>query len=249
MVILKSPEEIAKIRRACRIVAEILQEIGSLVRPGITTKELDRVAEESIRKKGAVPAFKGYRDYPCTLCTSINETVVHGIPSNRVLQEGDMIGVDCGAIIEGFYGDAARTFSVGKIDPESQRLIDVTQESLHRGIGQMAVGNRMHDISWAVQSAAESAGFTVVRDFVGHGIGRNLHEEPQVPNFGKPGTGMRLVPGLVLAIEPMINQGGPEVKILDDGWTAVTVDGKRSAHFEHTVVLTDQGCEVLSQLS
>ena len=248
MIVLKSPAEIEKIRRASRIVAEVLYELEAMVLPGATTRDLDRKAEALIRKKGALPAFKGYRGYPCTLCTSINEIVVHGIPSERVLAEGDIIGVDCGAIVEGFYGDAAKTYAVGKADSESERLMRVTRESLENGIQQMVMGNRLHDISWAVQSHAEAAGFTVVKDFVGHGIGRQLHEEPQVPNFGNPHTGVRLAVGMVLAIEPMINQKGPEVKILDDGWTAVTQDGRRSAHFEHTVALTDKGCEVLSAL-
>lgn len=248
MIILKSPQEIDKIRKASKIVAEVLEELTPLVKPGVTTVDLDRVAEESIRKKGALPAFKGYRGYPRTLCTSVNETVVHGIPSKEPLKEGDIIGIDCGAVVEGFYGDSARSFPVGKVDAESRRLMDVTRESLARGIAQVAVGNRIHDISWAIQSFVEEAGFSVVRDFVGHGIGRSLHEEPQVPNFGNPRTGLRLSAGLVLAIEPMVNMGSPEVKVLEDGWTAVTADGKRSAHFEHTVVLTEKGCEILSQL-
>jgi methionyl aminopeptidase len=246
MIHLKSPEEMEKMRRASRIVAEVLQEIGPFVKPGVTTRELDSLAEEMMRKKKAVPAFKGYRGYPNVLCTSVNETVVHGIPSALTLNEGDIIGIDCGVVIEGFYGDSARTFPVGRIDPDSQRLIDVTRESLQKGIEQMAVGNRIHDISWAVQSHVEAAGFSIVRDFVGHGIGRSLHEEPQVPNFGTPRTGMRLSAGMVLAIEPMVNQGRPEVKVLEDGWTAVTVDGMRSAHFEHTIALTEKGFEILS---
>jgi methionyl aminopeptidase len=246
MIHLKSPEEMEKMRRASRIVAEVLKEIGSFVKPGVTTSELDSLAEEMMRKKKAVPAFKGYRGYPNVLCTSVNETVVHGIPSELSLKEGDIIGIDCGVVIDGFYGDSARTFAVGRVDPESQRLIDVTRESLQKGIEQMAVGNRIHDISWAVQSHVEAAGFSIVRDFVGHGIGRSLHEEPQVPNFGTPRTGMRLAAGMVLAIEPMVNQGKPEVKVLEDGWTAVTVDGMRSAHFEHTIALTEKGFEILS---
>lgn len=248
MIILKSEAEIEKIRKASRIVAEVIKALEPMVREGVTTKDLDRMAEEWIRKKGALPAFKGYRGYPATLCTSVNETVVHGIPSNRPLKEGDIIGIDCGAVFEGFYGDSAKTFPVGKVDAESKRLLDVTRESLYQGIRRIAVGNRLHDISWAVQSHVEKAGFSVVRDFVGHGVGRNLHEEPQVPNFGTPGTGVRLSTGMVLAIEPMVNQGTPEVKVLDDGWTAVTLDGKRSAHFEHTVALTEKGCEILSEL-
>lgn len=247
MIILKSPEEIDKIRKASKIVGEILQELQSLVVPGVTTRDLDRKAEEWMKKKGAKPAFKGYRDYPAVLCTSVNEEVVHGIPSTRrVLKEGDIVGIDCGVVIEGFFGDSAKTFSVGKIDQEAQRLLQVTEESLHLGIQRMVVGNRMNDIGWAVQSHAEQAGFSVVRDFVGHGVGRDLHEDPQVPNFGDPHTGIRLTAGMVLAIEPMVNVGVKEVKILEDGWTAVTVDGKRSAHFEHTIALTEKGFEVLS---
>jgi methionyl aminopeptidase len=248
MIILKSPAEIEKIRKAAKIVAQVIEELGEMIREGITTKELDRIAEELIRKRRAKPAFKGYRGYPASLCTSVNETVVHGIPSDQVLREGDIIGIDCGAIVDGFYGDAAKTFPVGKISPESQKLLEVTREALYQGIRQVSEGNRVHDISWAVQSCAEKAGFSVVRDFVGHGIGRNLHEEPQIPNFGTPGTGVRLQPGMALAIEPMVNEGIPAVKVLEDGWTAVTLDGKRSAHFEHTVALTDKGCEILSEL-
>ncbi len=246
MIVLKSPEEIEKMRRASRIVAEVINELEPLVKPGVTTKELDRVAEDLMKKKKAVPAFKGYRGYPAVLCTSINETVVHGIPSDRALKLGDIIGIDCGVVVEGFYGDSARTFAVGPVEEESRRLMEVTRQSLERGIEQMKVGNRIHDISWAVQNHVELQGFSVVRDFVGHGIGRALHEEPQVPNFGTPHTGMRLTVGMVLAIEPMVNIGRPDVKVLDDGWTAVTSDGKRSAHFEHTIALTEKGFEVLS---
>lgn len=248
MIILKSSDEIEKMRRASRIVAEVIQELEPMVRPGVTTRDLDRRAEELMKKKGASPAFKGYRGYPCVLCTSVNETVVHGIPDNRSLKEGDIVGIDCGVVVDGFYGDSARTFAVGRIDEASQRLLDVTRESLDRGIEAMSVGNRIHDISWAVQACVEAAGFSVVRDFVGHGIGRSLHEDPQVPNFGKPQTGIKLSAGMVLAIEPMVNAGGPEVKVLDDGWTAVTIDGRRSAHFEHTIALTEKGAEVLSRI-
>lgn len=249
MIVLKSEAEIDKIRRASRIVAETLERLKEVVKPGITTLDLDKMAEELIRRNQAKPAFKGYRGYQATLCTSINEEVVHGIPSKkRVLKEGDIIGVDCGAIVEGFYGDAAKTFLVGQADQESRQLVKVTEESLERGIEQMKVGNRLHDISWAVQEHAERHGYTVVRDFVGHGIGRQLHEEPQVPNFGTSGSGIRLTAGLVLAIEPMVNVGRAEVTVLEDGWTAVTLDGKRSAHFEHTVALTEQGTEILSRI-
>lgn len=218
------------------------------IKPGMTTKDLDRMAEEKIRKLGGKPAFKGYRGFQATLCTSVNEEIVHGIPSSRVLKAGDIIGVDCGAIFEGYYGDAAKTLPVGKIDEESAKLIQVTKEALEKGVQEVQAGNRIGDIAAVIQRHAESHGYGVVRDFVGHGIGRQLHEEPQVPNFGLPHTGLRLSPGMVLALEPMFNLGTHEVKILEDGWTAVTADGKRSAHFEHTVALTPQGGEVLSIL-
>jgi methionyl aminopeptidase len=247
MIILKSPEEIEKMRKASRIVAEVIAEVSELIRPGATTQDLDRFAAERMAKKGAKPAFKGYRGFPCVLCTSVNEEVVHGIPSaKKVLKEGDIIGVDCGVVIEGYYGDAAKTFAVGRVDAESQRLMDITRESLEHGIQKMKVDGRIGDISRAVQEHVEKAGFSVVRDFVGHGIGRSLHEEPQVPNYGKANTGIRLSVGMVLAIEPMVNQGSPDVKVLDDGWTAVTSDARRSAHFEHTIALTSKGLEILS---
>ncbi len=247
MIILKSPEEIEKMRRAAKIVAEVIAETAELIKPGVTTQDLDRFAAERMAKKGAKPAFKGYRGFPCVLCTSVNEEVVHGIPSaKKVLKEGDIIGVDCGVVVEGYYGDAAKTFGVGRIDAQSQKLIDVTRESLEQGIRKMSAEGRIGDISRAVQEHVEKAGFSVVREFVGHGIGRSLHEEPQVPNYGKPNTGIRLSVGMVLAIEPMVNQGTPEVKVLDDGWTAVTTDARRSAHFEHTIALTSKGTEILS---
>lgn len=248
MIILKSREEIEKMRKANRIVAEVLKELEEWVRPGVTTQDLDRRAEELMRKKGGRPAFKGYRGYPCTLCTSVNEQVVHGIPNNGALQEGDIVGIDCGAVVADFYGDAAVTFPVGQTDEESERLLTVTRSALARAVEKMVMGNRVHDLSWAVQDFAERAGYSVVRDFVGHGIGRALHEEPQVPNFGTPHTGPRLAVGMVLAIEPMINIGGHEVRVLEDGWTVVTIDGKRSAHFEHTVALTEAGPEILSEI-
>lgn len=247
MIILKSPEEIEKMRKASKIVAEVIMEVSELIRPGVTTQELDRFAAERMAKKGSKPAFKGYRGFPGVLCTSINEEVVHGIPSSKkVLKEGDIIGIDCGVVVEGYYGDSAKTFAVGKVDAASQKLMDVTRESLDRGIQKMVVDGRIGDISWAVQEHVEKAGFSIVRDFVGHGIGRALHEEPQVPNFGKARTGMRLSVGMVLAIEPMVNQGGADVKVLDDGWTAVTTDARRSAHFEHTIAITPKGTEILS---
>jgi methionyl aminopeptidase len=217
------------------------------VKPGITTADLDRWAEEFIVREGARPAFKGYRGYPATLCTSVNEEVVHGIPSTRKrLREGDIIGVDVGAVVEGFHGDAAVTLPVGEISEEAARLIRVTDASLAAGLAQVKVGNRLSDVSHAIQTVAEGEGYSVVTDFVGHGIGRNLHEDPQVPNFGRPGEGPRLKEGLVLAIEPMVNAGRSEVEVLADRWTVVTKDRKLSAHFEHTIALTADGPKVLT---
>jgi methionyl aminopeptidase len=246
MIILKSPEEVTKIHRAGRIVAEVLEELGERIRPGMTTLDLDRMAEEGIQKRGGQPAFKGYKGFPATLCTSVNEEIVHGIPSHRTLREGDIIGLDLGAIVEGYYGDAAITVAVGAIQPRVQRLVQVTKESLYRGIEKMKVGNRLSDVSHAVQKHVEAAGYSVVKDFVGHGIGQALHEEPQLPNFGKPGQGPRLRSGMVLAIEPMVNMGKDGVRVLDDHWTAVTEDGSLSAHFEHTVAITEAGPVILT---
>jgi len=248
MIILKSPQEIEKISHACRVVAMTLIYLKDKVDPGVTTQELDRLAEEFMVKQGARPAFKGYRDFPCTICTSINEEVVHGIPSKKHLEEGDIIGIDVGAVVEGYFGDAAITFPVGKIAPNVQRLLEVTEQALYEGISQAYPGNRLSDISHAIQERAEAAGFGVVRDFVGHGIGKNLHEDPQVPNFGLPGQGPRLKEGMVLAIEPMINMGGAPVKVLEDNWTVVTQDGSLSAHFEHTISVTPQGPVILTKL-
>lgn len=246
MIILKSDREIEKISVACRVVVGALKELKKEIKAGITTEELDRIAEEYILSKGAKPAFKGYRGYPATLCTSINEEVVHGIPSKRRLAEGDIISLDLGAIHDGYYGDAALTIGVGKISREAERLVKVTEESLYRGIEEAQPGKRLGDISWAIQSHVESAGFSVVFDFVGHGIGKNLHEEPQVPNFGVSGQGPRLKEGMVLAIEPMVNMGGAATRILDDNWTAVTKDGSLSAHSEHTVAITGKGPMILT---
>jgi methionyl aminopeptidase len=246
MIILKSPEEVDKIRRAGRIVAEVLQELKKQVKPGMTTLDLDQMAEEGIRKRGGQPAFKGYRGFPATLCASVNNEIVHGIPSKRTLQEGDIIGLDLGAIVDGYYGDAAITVAVGAIRPAVQRLVQVTEESLYQGIEQMKVGNRLSDVSHAVQTHVEAAGYSVVKDFVGHGIGQALHEEPQLPNFGKPGQGPRLRTGMVLAIEPMVNMGKDGVRVLSDHWTAVTEDGSLSAHFEHTVAITEEGPVILT---
>jgi methionyl aminopeptidase len=241
MIILKTPAEIEIMARASRVVAETLEILKNEVKSGITTDELDRIAEREIRARGAIPAFKGYRNYPKTLCVSVNDQVVHGIPSGRRLQEGDIVGLDLGAIVGGYYGDSAITVPVGPIDPQTERLIRVTEQALSLGIQQAVVGNRLSDISHAIQRHVEAAGYSVVTDFVGHGIGRQLHEEPQVPNYGSPGQGPRLQVGMVLAIEPMVNMGGSGVRILDDQWTAVTKDGTLSAHFEHTIVVQPSG--------
>ena len=248
---LKSSEDLDRMRRAGAVVAEVLARLREAVRPGVTTLELDRIAEELTRKRGAVPAFKGYRVggrvYPKSLCVSINDEVVHGIPSGgRTLREGDIVGLDFGAIVEGYYGDAAITVPVGKVSEKAQRLLEATERSLWEGIRQVRAGNRVGDVSHAVQTAAESAGLSVVREFVGHGIGRHLHEEPQVPNFGEAGKGRLLREGMVLAIEPMLNLGAPGVFLKDDGWTAVTQDGSLSAHFEHSVAVTSDGPQVLT---
>lgn len=249
MIVLKTPEEVDMMAKASRVVAEALQILKKEVRPGISTDELDRLAEEAIRSQGAVPAFKGYRNYPKTLCASVNDQVVHGIPSGRRLKEGDIIGLDLGAIVGGFYGDSAITVSVGSISQEARRLIEVTERALMLGIQQAVVGNRLSDISHAVQAHVEKAGFSVVTDFVGHGIGRQLHEEPQVPNYGRPGQGPRLQAGMVLAIEPMVNAGKSAVRILEDRWTAVTQDASLSAHFEHTIAIQPAGpARILSAL-
>ena len=248
MVILKSPQEIEKIRKACRVVANVLEGVRTKVRAGITTKELDDFAEQLIRDAGAKPAFKGYRGYPSTLCTSVNEQVVHGIPSKGVvLRPGDIISIDVGAVVDGFYGDAAITVPVGSITNEAERLIKVTEESLLKGIAEAIPGNRLYDISAAVQSHVEAHGFSVVREFVGHGIGRSLHEDPQLPNFGSSGQGPRLKPGMVLAIEPMVNIGGSATVTQEDNWTAVTADGSLSAHFEHTIAIMPDGPWILTK--
>jgi len=248
MIILKTPAEIAIMAEASKIVAEVLAIIQGAVEPGISTDELDHLAEQEIRARGGIPAFKGYRNYPKTLCASINEQVVHGIPSKRKLKEGDIIGLDLGAIVGGFYGDSAVTVPVGIIPESTRQLVRVTEEALYYGIEQAVVGNRLTDISHAVQHHAESFGYSVVTEFVGHGVGRQLHEEPQVPNFGKPGQGPRLQSGMVLAIEPMVNIGGSAVRVLNDRWTAVTADGSLSAHFEHTIAIQPSGpAQVLSE--
>lgn len=252
MIALKSTREIETLRRTNVIVAEILQELKSRVVPGVTTRELDELAEELTIKKKAQPAFKGYtmagRVYPRTLCVSINDEIVHGIPSERELQEGDIVGLDFGVIYDGYYGDSAITVGVGKVSEEAQRLMRVTEKALYNGIEQLREGKRLGDLAWAIQSTVENAGFSVVRSFVGHGIGRKLHEEPAVPNYGEPDRGLRLLEGMVLAIEPMVNVGGCEVQIKEDGWTAVTKDGSLSAHFEHSVAVTKNGPYILSKI-
>jgi len=248
-IILRLPDEIEKARASNRIVAEVLNRLREKIRPGVKTKDLDKFAEEIAEKRGAKPAFKGYRGYPHSLCISINEEVVHGMPSKRVLQEGDIVSLDFGIYYQGFYGDSAITLPVGKVTEKALRLMQITERSLFAGIEQATVGNRLGDVSSAVQSVVEDAGYSVVRDFVGHGIGRNLHEEPQIPNFGKKGRGIELKKGMLLAIEPMVNEGDYNVKILPDGWTVVTKDGSLSAHFEHSIAITDNGPDILSKLN
>ena len=249
MIELKNPAELEKMRRANQVVAETLQEIRAMIRPGVSTMELEEKARELLNKTRARSAFQGYRGFPCCLCTSINEEVVHGIPSShRVLKEGDLLSLDFGVELDGWFGDAAVSVGVGRLSPEAGKLLRVTREALARAIAAMQVGNRLSDIARAVQGHVESHGFSVVQRFVGHGIGRAMHEEPQVPNFGKPRPDYRLREGMVLALEPMVNVGGPEVEIEKDGWTARTADGSLSAHFEHSVAVTGKGPEVLSRL-
>jgi methionyl aminopeptidase len=249
MIILKSQEEIEKITRACRIVGRTLAFLKDKIKPGLSTIQIDRFADDYIRDNAAIPAFKGYRGYPANICASVNNEVIHGIPSDRVLDEGDILGVDLGVYKEGFYGDAAYTFPVGEINSEAERLLKVTEESLYKGIKKARLGNRVSDISHSIQKHVEANGYTVVRAFVGHGIGRDLHEDPQIPNFGPPNRGPRLQSGMTLAIEPMVNVGGHEVVIMDDGWTAVTMDGKLSAHFEHTILVTADEPKILTLLN
>jgi methionyl aminopeptidase len=248
-VVLKSSTEIEKMRRAGKVVRAVLELVRSQVKPGATTLDLEAAAEKKIAELGAKPAFKGYHGFPAVLCTSINSEVVHGIPSSkRILKEGDIVSVDCGAVVDGYYGDAAITVPVGqKIDPKTDRLLKVTEASLHAGIAAVKPGATLGDIGSAVQKVVEAEGFSVVRDFVGHGIGSSMHEDPQVPNFGEAGRGMKLRTGMVIAIEPMVNAGKPDVRVLKDGWTAVTDDGSMSAHFEHTVAVTDNGARILTE--
>lgn len=249
MVVLKTGRELNTMKEACRISAGALDLIGKAVEPGVTTAELDRIAEQYILKEGGTPNFKNYQGYPATACISINHEVIHGIPKkSRVLKAGDIVSVDLGAKFGGYHGDNAATFAVGDISPEAKRLIDTTRESLYEGIKMARAGGRIGDISHAVQSYVEARGYSVVRDFVGHGIGTNLHEAPEVPNFGNPGRGIRLLPGMTIAIEPMVNAGKPDVKVMPDGWTVLTKDGSLSAHFEHTVAITNEGPIIMTKL-
>jgi len=249
VIVCKSPGEIERMRAANALVANVLAELAAMVAAGVSTKDLDVAAERLVREGGAEPAFKGYRGYPATLCASVNDQVVHGIPSNRPMAEGDILSLDMGVKLNGFYGDSAITVGVGRIGEDARRLLEVTQEALERGISQVRIGGRISDIGHAVQEHVESHGFSVVREFVGHGIGAALHEEPQIANYGEPGRGPRMVEGMVFAIEPMVNMGKPAVKVLPDGWTAVTRDGSLSAHFEHTVAVTKDGPLVLTERS
>jgi len=247
VIVCRSAAELEKMRAAGRLVADVLTELAGLVAPGVTTAALDAVAEERIRAAGAIPAFKGYHGYPATICASINEEVIHGIPSGRrILNEGDIVSIDVGASLDGYYGDHAVTLAVGLVSEQAATLLRVTEESLYKAIERVRVGGRISDIGHAVQQHVEAYGFSVVREFVGHGIGQRMHEEPQVPNYGEPGRGPRLAEGMVLAIEPMVNAGKPAVKVLGDGWTAVTRDGSLSAHFEHTVAVTADGPWILT---
>ena len=245
MTVLKTPGEIDLMDEANKIVLAVLAGVGERIAPGVTSRELDRWAEKTIRAAGGVPAFLNYRGYPATLCISVNDVIVHGIPGDHPFSEGEIVGIDCGVLYKGYYGDAARTFAVGRVPEEAQRLLEVTERALHLAIAQVRPGGRLSDIGHAVQEHAESHGFSVVREFSGHGVGASLHEDPQVPNYGKPGKGPKLKPGMVLAIEPMINAGTSDVRMDDDGWTARTADGSLSAHFEYSVAVTPRGARVL----
>lgn len=248
-MIIYSNEEIHAIKRSNQIVAKILAELGTMIKPGVRTIELDEHAETRAREMGAIPAFKGYRGYPSSLCTSINEEIVHGIPSSRRLQEGEILSLDFGVLYDGYYGDAAVTYPVGEITPKAKKLIEAAEQAFYKSMDQMRQGKRISDISFSIQSYVESQGFSVIRSFVGHGIGFSLHEEPQIPNFGQPGRGPKIKAGMVFAIEPMIAMGNWDIEILDDNWTAVTRDRSLSAHYEHTVAITQKGPEILSLLN
>lgn len=249
MIIPKTPEQVALLRQAGHLAALSLRTVGEMVRPGVSTRALNKAAERFIVSSGAKPAFKGYRGFPGTICVSVNQEVVHGIPSGRKLKEGDVLGVDVGVLLNGFYGDCAATFPVGRISAETQRLLATTQRALWAGIRGARVGHHLSDVSHAIQEVAEAEGFSVVREFVGHGIGQAMHEDPQIPNFGPPGHGPVLEEGMVMALEPMVNEGAAAVKILADGWTVVTADGGRSAHFEHMIAVTNDGPDVLTVLA
>lgn len=246
MVILRTPAEIEQMRRAGSLVGQVLERLREHVAPGVSTRELDAIAENMICSRGGVPSFKGYRGYPASICASVNNEIIHGIPGDRMLVDGDIVSIDCGAMLGGYHGDAAMTFPVGDVSAEAEKLMTVTREALNAGIAMARLKMRLGDIGNAIQRHVEANGFSVVRDFVGHGIGRHMHEDPQIPNFGPAGMGMRLRTGMVLAIEPMVNAGVHEVVVMDDGWTACTRDGSLSAHFEHTVAITDDGPEVLT---
>jgi len=254
MIVIKSEKEIELMKEPCRIVALALQKMEEAIKPGMTTKDLDKIAETVLKQEGAKPSFKGQqgfegsKPYPAIICASVNHQVIHGIPGEYVLKDGDIVSVDMGAYKNGYHGDAARTFAVGEISEQAKKLIEVTKQSFFEGLKMARVGNRVSDISHAVQSYVEQYGFSVVRDFVGHGVGKELHEEPQVPNYGKPGRGPRLQKGMVIAVEPMINEGTFEIEILRDGWTVVTADGKLSAHYENTFVITDGEAEILTKV-
>jgi methionyl aminopeptidase len=248
MIIGKSQKEIDKMRAAGQLVGRVLQELRAMVEPGVTTLEVDRVAEKMIRDAGALPTFKGYNGFPFSICASVNEQVVHGFPSQYQLQEGDIFSIDVGATLEGFVGDTATTVAVGKVGEDRLRLMRITEECLELAIEQCRAGNHLGDIGFAVQSHAEAQGYSIVRDYVGHGIGRRMHEDPQIPNYGKPGKGPKIKKGYVFALEPMVNMGSLHTKTLKDGWTVVTVDGQPSAHFEHTVAITEEGPEVLTRV-
>ncbi len=243
----RSPDELNKMRKAGKVVAEMLEKTRAAAKPGVTTAQIDQVARDVLDRRGAISNFLGYHGFPAVICTSPNDMIVHGIPGEYLLKEGDIISLDCGAIIEGYHGDAAVTVPVGEVSPEATRLMQVTEDSLEAAIKQMFDGNRLSDIGHAVQEVAETAGFSVVREYVGHAIGTAMHEEPQVPNYGAPGRGIKLRPGHVFAVEPMVNAGGPETRVLGDGWSVVTADGSLSAHFEHTIAITENGPEVFTR--
>ena len=246
MIFIKTEEEIQKIRKSAELLVETFHAVEEILSPGVTTGFLDEVAEKCIRSGGGKPAFKGYRGYPAAICASIDSQVVHGIPGPRKLKEGEIIGIDIGVVLDGYYSDAAKTYAVGNVSPEKLHLMETTKKALHRGIRKCREGNRLSDISHAIQTCVEAEGFSVVRALVGHGVGRELHEDPQIPNFGDPHRGPKLRAGMVFAIEPMVNMGGPEVKFLEDGWTVETLDGSPSAHFEHTVLVTHSKPEILT---